>query len=75
MVDPDSPHAWTHSGVVLGVALVALRLGVCVIADASDRGQGQMPRTPRGIGVNHLEQRVRGAGGVAPRTRVPVSID
>jgi hypothetical protein len=26
-------------------ALVGLRLGVCVIADTSDRGQGQMPLT------------------------------
>ncbi len=28
-----------------GVALVGLRLGVCVIADASDRGQGHSPLT------------------------------
>jgi len=27
------------------VTLVALRLGVCVIADASERSQGQLPLT------------------------------
>jgi len=50
MVDPDSPHAWTHSGVVLGVALVARGSTIWSSGRAAPEG-------------------------VAPRTRVPVSID